>query len=227
LIRGLLLALAASVALGACAPAPREAPIGPRAPAGFPEQVYRQAVRAGQAVYRIDAASSLAVFEVHRGGALARLGHDHVIASHEVAGYVDPAAKRADLYVSLSSLTVDEPKLRAAAHFDTQPSADDIAGTQRNMRLHVLDVARYPFARIAIRSAGNDLVDADITLHGVTRTVHVPVRVAVRADSLDVNGDFVIRQTEFGIAPLSVLGGAVRVEDEVSIRFMLHARRVQ
>jgi len=222
-----LLALAASVALVACAPAPREAPIGPRAPAGFPEQVYRQAAAAGEAVYRIDEASSIAVFEVHRAGALARLGHDHAIASHEVAGYIDPAAKRADLYVPLSSLTVDEPKLRAEAHFDTQPSAEDIAGTGRNMRDRVLDVARYPFASIAIRSAGDGFVDADVTLHGVTRTVHLPVRVAGGAESLDASGNFVIRQTDFGIAPLSVLGGAVRVEDAVSIRFMLHARRLQ
>ncbi|HEX6792811.1 MAG TPA: YceI family protein [Casimicrobiaceae bacterium] len=223
----LLLALMAGVALAACAPAPREVPIGPRAPAGFPEQVYRQAVAAGQAVYRIDAASSIAVFEVHRGGALARIGHDHVVASHEVQGYIEPAAKRADLYVPLSSLTIDEPKLRREAHFDTQPSAEDIAGTGRNMRLRVLEVARYPFARIAIRSAGNDYVDADITLHGVTRAVHLPVRVAAGPNSLDVSGDFVIRQTDFGIAPLSVLGGAVRVEDAVPIRFTLHARRLQ
>jgi polyisoprenoid-binding protein YceI len=223
----LLLALAASVALVACAPAPREAPIGPRAPAGFPEQVYRQAVGAGQAVYRIDAKSSIATFEVHRGGALARLGHDHVIASHDIAGYIEPATKRADLYVPLSSLTVDEPNLRAEAHFDTQPSAEDIAGTGRNMRLRVLDVARYPFASIAIRSAGDSFIDADITLHGVTHGVHLPVRVAAGPNSLDVSGEFVIRQTDFGIAPLSVLGGAVRVEDAVPIRFTLHARRLQ
>ena len=223
----LLLALMASVALTACAPAPREVPSGPRAPAGFAEQVYRQAVGAGQAVYRIDATSSIAIFEAHRGGALARLGHDHVIASHDIGGYIEPAAKRADLYVPLSSLTVDEPKLRAEAHFDTQPSAEDIAGTRRNMRVRVLDVARYPFATIAIRSAGGDFVDADVTLHGVTKAVHLPVRVTAGPNSLDVSGEFVIRQTDFGIEPLSVLGGAVRVEDAVPIRFTLHARRLQ
>jgi polyisoprenoid-binding protein YceI len=220
-------ALAAGVVLAACAPAPREPTIEQRAPARFPGQVYRQAAAAGHAVYRIDKASSIVVLEVRRGGPLARLGHDHVVASHDVAGYIEPDAKRADLYVPLSSLTVDEPELRAEAHFDTQPSDDDIAGTLRNMRVRVLDVARYPFARMSVRDAGGGFVDAEITLHGVTRSMHVAVRVADSRASVDAIGEFVVRQSDFGMVPLAILGGGLRVEDDVHVHFTLHAPRLQ
>jgi polyisoprenoid-binding protein YceI len=222
-----LAAIAFCVALVSCAPAPREPSPDVRAPSDFPERDYRQAAAEGQAVYRIDAASSLVVIEVRRGGSLARIGHDHVVASHDVQGYVLPAAGRADLYVPLSTLSVDEPALRAAAHFDTTPSAADIAGTRHNMLVRVLDAEAYPFARVSVRGTDADHVDAQIALHGVTRTVRVPVQLAAGSDRLDVSGDLTLRQTDFGIVPLSILGGAVQVQDALALHFKLQARRVK
>lgn len=225
--RAWLAAVAVSLVVVACAPAPREAHVEARAPPGFPEREYRQAVAAGQAVYRIDEAASIVTIEVRRAGSLARLGHDHVVASHDVRGYVLPAARRADLYVPLEELAVDEPKLRAEAHFDTTPTAADIAGTRRNMLGRVLDAETYPFAEIRMRGATDDAVDADISLHGRSRIVHVPIRLSIESDRLDVMGEFTLHQTAFGIAPLSVLGGAVQVQDELRLRFTLHARRLK
>jgi polyisoprenoid-binding protein YceI len=227
-MRGALLAVvAASIAVASCAPVPREPLVETRGPADFPEREYREAVAAGQAVYRIDEAASIVVIEVRRDGSLARLGHDHVVASHGVRGYVLPAARRADLYVPLAQLAVDEPALRAEVHFDTTPSAADIEGTRRNMLGRVLDVADYPFARVRIRDAGTNAVDADISLHGESRVVHVPIRLSIEAGRLEVSGELSLRQTDFGIVPLSVLGGAVRVRDELLLRFTLHGRRLK
>src|SRR5882672_8391664 len=94
--------LAAALAAG-CAQLQRvEAPVAP--PPEFPEGYYQQALKAGKPVYRIDPAESLIVIEVRRGGSLARLGHDHVVASHEVTGYIAPGEGRADLYVALARL---------------------------------------------------------------------------------------------------------------------------
>jgi len=223
----LLAAIAVCVALASCTPAPRETPIEPGAPADFPQRDYRQAAAAGKAVYRIEPASSIVVIEVRRGGSLARLGHDHVVASHDVQGYVLPADARADLYVPLAKLVVDEPGLRAAAHFDTTPSDADIVGTRRNMLERVLEVDAHPFARVRVRRADGEHVDADIALRGVSRVVRVPVHVAVDVDRLEVSGDLTLRQTDFGIVPLSILGGAVQVQDALALHFTLHARRLQ
>lgn len=223
----LLAAVAVCVALASCTPAPRETPIETGAPTDFPEREYRQAAAAGKAVYRIEPASSIVVIEVRRGGSLARLGHDHVVASHDVQGYVLPADARADLYVPLAALVVDEPALRVAAHFDTTPSEADIAGTRRNMLGRVLDVDAYPFAQVRVRGVDANHVDADIALHGVSRAVRVPIDLAIDAKRVDVSGDLTLRQTDFGIVPLSILGGAVQVQDELALHFTLHALRVK
>ena len=105
-------------------------------PAEFPQGYYRQAV--GRRVSR-RSGESLVVIEVRRAGSLARLGHDHVVASHDVNGYVAPQEGRADLYVPLARLAVDEAALRAEAGFDTQPTESDIGGTRANMLEKVLE----------------------------------------------------------------------------------------
>jgi hypothetical protein len=214
--------------LAACASqvaAPPETP--GRGPAEFPEDDYRSLAARGAPVFQVDRTRSLAVIEVRRGGSLALLGHDHVIASHDVAGYVAPDEGRADLFVPLDALVVDEPGLRAEAGFDTQPSPADIAGTRRNMLEKVLESDRYPYALIAVRGtvagAGAPQLRVKVTLHGATRVVDAPVQMQRLAEELDVTGTLAIDQSQFGITPFSVLGGAIAVQGRVNIRFRLRA----
>src|SRR5262249_45638287 len=148
--------LAAGLGAG-CAPQPPAAPpLAREAPAEFPAEYYAQAAAEGRPVYRIDPARSLVVVEVRRGGSLAKLRHDHVVASHEVTGCVASDRGRADLYIVLDRLVVDEPALRAEAGFDTQPAESDIAGTRRNMLDRVLDAGRHPYALIRVNSVDGD-----------------------------------------------------------------------
>jgi hypothetical protein len=207
----------------------------------FPEQVYQHAAAQGEPIFRVDPAKSTAVIEVRRAGSLARLGHDHVVASHDLRGYVDPAAGRADLYVRLDQLVVDEPALREEAGFDTDPSPDAIAGTRRNMLEHTLEADRYPFAMISVRkvdaaayakqgerSGGDrvpDDIDVTITLHGTTKTFRVPMRITGDSEVIDVAGQIAFKQSDFGIVPLSILGGAIAVQDDVRLRFRIQSHR--
>ena len=199
------------------------------APAEFPRTFYEQAVSRGQPVYRIEPARSLAVITVRRGGSLARLGHDHVVASRHVQGLIAPGEGRADLYLPLAELSVDEPALRAEAGLDTQPSEADIAATRANMLDKVLEVQRFPFALIRVSGPGAMTADArlglDITLHGMTRRFELPVRIAMADGGLNIAGTLEFDQSEFGIVPFSVLGGAIQVQDRLSLRFSLQARR--
>src|SRR5262252_3699380 len=181
----LLSALGACVAslLVACAqvkPVPELAEKG-ALPPDFPEAYYRQAAAQGKPVFRVDSKTSVVVIEVRRSGSLARLGHDHVVASHDVGGYVVPADGRADLYVPLVKLVVDEAKLRTEAGFETQPSESDIAGTRANMLNSVLEAERFPFALIRVNGAdaskGNANMKVSITLHDTTRTPEVPAQI--------------------------------------------------
>ena len=218
--------------VAACAwDAPRLPEADGGAPANFPEQHYLQAAARGGRVFRVDPASSRVVIEVRRGGPLARLGHDHVVASHDLHGYIAPGEGRADLYVALDQLVVDEPELRAEAGFDTQPTEDDIAGTRRNMLDKVLDADRHPFAIVAVNdneAGGNRRrLRVVVTLHGLSRSVETAAQVKTTADEILVTGTFSIEQSQFGIAPFSVLGGAIAVQDRVNITYRINARRME
>ena len=219
----------AGVVAGCASPVPRLADIAVEQPVEFPDAYYRQAAARGQPVYEVDPASSLVVIEVRRGGTLAHLGHDHVVASHDVRGYMAPADGRADLYLRLDRLVVDELDLRAEAQFDTQPSAEAIAGTRANM-LEKLGAGAHPWALIAVRDVAIDATGyrmiATLTLNGSTRTMDLSPQIVLSAGEAGVDGRVALEQTSFGITPFSILGGALQVQDRVSVRFRIRARRV-
>ncbi|WUR11275.1 YceI family protein [[Empedobacter] haloabium] len=221
--RAALAAATAILVLAACrAPSPIPAtPAPPPAPA--PTAVLPD----HGGTLAIDPAASLIAITVRRGGPLARLGHDHVVAARTVGGSVDPVQGRATLRFRLDELTVDESALRSQAGLDTQPSADAIAGTRRNMLTRVLDAERYPWVAVAIERTGAAAVSAAVTLHGVTRRYDVPVRVDQSAAGLNASGTLSLRQTDFGLVPFAVLGGALAVQDELALRFDIVARRAR
>lgn len=235
-MRALRTIVIAAVLLAACAPVmtvPTVAP--PKRPAEFPIDVYHDAASRGEAVYRVDSAQSVVAIRVYRGGALARFGHDHVVASRDVEGLVlranSQSAQRADVYAPLAALTVDEPALRAQAGFDTQPTQQDIEGTKRNMLEKVLEAEQFPFVSLRLTGVSGEppafTASAAITLHGQTVTIPLTVKIdAPSAEQLYARGRFSVKQTDFGIVPYSLLGGALRVEDRVDIEFELAATRI-
>jgi hypothetical protein len=222
-------ALAALLLAAGCAELFRiEAPVSP--PAEFPETFYQEALKAGKPVYRVDPRESLVVIEVRRGGSLARLGHDHVVASHDATGYVAPGEGRADIYVALARLVVDEPELRKQAGFDTQPTESDIEGTRSNMLAKVLEAEQFPFALIAVKDADpkqkNTTLAVAITLHGQMRTFKVPAEVEADDKTIAVSGKLAFNQTDFGITPYALLGGAIAVKNGLELRFRIRAKRM-
>ncbi|GGY47479.1 hypothetical protein GCM10007387_31890 [Pseudoduganella albidiflava] len=233
-------ALSACLLLAACA-APEAPPVPPASspsPAIFPANSPAAptasqpadpfaALLAGHAagpVLRI-ADDALIAVTVRRGGALARLGHDHVVAARRIDGRVAPAAGLAVLRFRLDEMTVDEAALRQEAGLTTQPSADAIAGTRVNMLTRVLDAERHPYVEVRAQRSGEAApLQADVTLHGVTRRYPVAASIEATPRGLTARGTLVLRQTDFGITPFSVMGGALAVQDALEIRFVLPAR---
>lgn len=224
-------ALAGALCLAACA-GPSQvdstARQGVPADASAPWQGhYEQLAERGRPVLRIDAARSLVTIEVRRGGRFAKLGHDHVVASHAVRGYIAPAEGRADLSIPLRDLVVDEPALREAAGLDTQPTATDIEGTRANMLSKVLHVDVHPYAYVALAgvraTAGTVRVEPMVTLNGLVRTVPADITIEPTPDGMRVTGRMTVLQTDFGLVPYSVLAGALEVQDALAMRFDLRA----
>lgn len=210
--------------LAGCAAPPVRIPSAP-AP-DFSEAWYLQAESAGKKILRIDARQSLVTITVHRGGSMARLGHDHVVASRGLTGFAAPEDGRADFHFRLDDMTVDEPALRREAGFDTQPPADAIDGTRRNMLNVVLEADRYPFVLLhAERVVRNDsMLRLTITLHGVARTVEVPTQIESTPNGFTASGTLSLLQGEFGITLMSIMGGTIQVLDQLDLRFLMVAR---
>ena len=224
-------ALALLGGLNACAPAPRPAAgpavVPPVAPQG-------EAVPAGPA-YRIDAARSELRILVYRSGALARLGHNHVIESHELkgevhltnAGVLDRAAF--SLAVPVGGFIVDASASRReeGADFASEPSSADIEGTRHNLLgPGVLDAAAFPTLGVdgttSVTAAGAT-AHAHLTVRGRASTLEVPVTVAHGPHELTIRGGFGVAQSSLGMTPFSVGLGALSVRDQLEVRFTIVA----
>jgi polyisoprenoid-binding protein YceI len=151
---------------------------------------------------------------VSKTGILSAAGHNHEIAAPIASGSVDAAARQVELRVSAKALQVRDPD---ASDKDRGQIRSTMLGAQ------VLDVEHYP--EIVFRStgaepagAGSWKVQGNLTLHGQTRPIELEVR--------EVNGHYTgssrFKQTDFGIKPIKVAGGTVRVKDEVRIEFEIH-----
>lgn len=220
-----LLALCATF-LVSCAPDARlrQSEQSDESVAIFPQSYYLQAKAQGKKIFRVNSQQSLLVLEVRRAGAFARFGHDHVVASHDVIGFVSPVDGRADLSAPLEKLVIDEAALRAEAGFTTQPTQDDIEGTRRNMLNKVLDAVQFPLALIHIeRKSAESALAVTINLHGISRSFEVPVEMQATAEGLVVSGKMHFKQSDFGIVPFSILNGAIQVQDRLDLRFRIVA----
>ena len=58
-------------------------------------------------------------------------------------------------------------------------------------------------------------VQGELELHGRTR----PVKVDVVRDQGHYKGSTPLKQSDFGITPISIAGGTVKVKDELRIEF--------
>jgi len=194
------------------------------------------AIPSGSQLYSIDADRSVVTLRVYRAGRLAKLGHNHVITSASEAGQVwtdgSPANSGFELRVAVAEFVVDDPVARAAAGPDFPGELSDAAreGTRRNMlRPEVLDGERYPAIVVRGDSIGGSwdrpTVAARVTLKGQTRQVDVPLAIVREADAITARGSFSVLQTDFGITPFSVGGGAIQVADPVEVEFEVRAVR--
>ncbi len=148
---------------------------------------------------------------VYKAGALSAFGHNHEITASIASGTVDTAARKTELHVQASALRVRD---RDASEKDRGEIQSTMLGPQ------VLDSQRYPeivFRSTSVEPAGAGAwqVHGSLTLHGQTR----PVTVAVSEKDGRYAGSALLKQTDFGITPVRVAGGTIKVKDEIRIEF--------
>ena len=159
----------------------------------------------------IDTAKSVMTVRVYKAGVFSALGHNHEISAPISGGTVDVAARQVELRAQSRTLKVVDPGV-------SEKDRGEIQSTM--LGAEVLDAASHP--EIVFRSTGAEpagtgawKIHGNLTLHGQTRTVDVDVRV----DGEHYVGTSSFKQTQFGIRPVKVAGGTIRVKDEVRIEF--------
>jgi polyisoprenoid-binding protein YceI len=187
--------------------------------------------------YDVVSGESLLTILAFKGGALAKAGHNHVIASHDLSGtfYVPADVSRSsfELHVPVAQLTIDEPGLRAkeGPDFPTDVPESAKEGTRHNMLGEaLLNGAQYPEItlvgqRVGMATAGAAMrSDVQVTVRGQVHTLSVPVVYSLDGSQLVASGELPIKQSELGLTPFSALLGALQVEDELHVRFHIVAR---
>ena len=167
--------------------------------------------------HAIDVKKSVMTVHVFKSGVFSALGHNHEIAAPIAGGTVDLTARQVELHTSARTLQVR----------DAEVSDKDRAEIQSTMLgPDVLNAEQHP--EIVFRSsgvepmgAGSWMVRGNLTLHGETR----PVTVEVRERDAHYVGTSRFKQTDFGMKPVKVAGGTVRVKDEVRIEFDIQLMR--
>jgi polyisoprenoid-binding protein YceI len=164
----------------------------------------------------IDAAQSRLTVYAYKSGLFSFAAHDHEIAAPIATGSI---RETGDLGVNFVVKTTEMKVL------DAKASDKDRAEIQKQMLSDtVLDASRYPEIRFVSTEVVPDGADrwrvtGDLSLHGVIK----PMIVQVRRENGRYVGEAKLSQRDFGIEPISIAGGTVKVKDEVTIVFSIVA----
>ncbi len=195
--------------------------------------VYAKLGQEGGKVFTLDPKASAIRIYAFRTGRAAKLGHNHVLSAPQFTGFFHlppdgTSQARFDLEFRLDQLEIDNPAYRSGlgAAFSSFLSPEAIAGTRDHMLGgDNLQADRFPVVRIrSLQIAGESpkfAAKIQIEMHGQQRDMWVPLSVEGLPDRLSATGSLVLRQTDFGAQPYSVMGGMIAVQDEVVIEFKL------
>jgi polyisoprenoid-binding protein YceI len=177
--------------------------------------------------YVINSAISKFTVQAFASGLLSAFGHNPIISISDFSGEINLLE---DIDQSRFQITVQAASLKVAS----DASDKDRREIERTMNEDVLESGRYPeiaysCSSIASSKTGEgqywSALNGELTLHGVTRNLTVPTRVFISGDTLKAAGSFSILQSDYGIKPVSVAGGSLKVKDEVKFVFDMVARK--
>jgi polyisoprenoid-binding protein YceI len=177
--------------------------------------------------YVVDAGASEVRIHVGKAGAFSFAGHTHEVAA-PVKGEV--VADSADPGASSVSLTFDAGAMKVAA--EGEPAGDPPKVEEAMRGPKMLDVGRFPTItfksqRVSARPATGGAYDLELagemTIHGVTRPLTLPVHVEVAGETLTATGKALLRHDQFGLQPISV-AGVVKVKNEIGVTYRIVAR---
>jgi polyisoprenoid-binding protein YceI len=178
--------------------------------------------------YTIDPGISRFTVRAFASGMFSAFGHNPTLAIRDFEGEA-----------TFSPDAVDDARLvlriKAGSLAVTDKMSDkDRRELESTMNQDVLETSRYPeivfeSSKVSASKAGDGqfLVNmvGTLTLHGVSNSQPIATRISLTGDLLRAHGEFTILQSAYGIKPISVAGGALKVKDELKCAFDIVARK--
>lgn len=163
-------------------------------------------------VREVEGQHSTMTVHVYKSGFLSAFGHNHEIQAPIQSGQVKESGSPS------VEIRVDARKLRVL-----DPEASDSTKTQIQETMlgsQVLDADHFPeirFQSAGVEAKGSDhwIVHGNLGLHGKNH----PIAFEVTLKDARYRGSATLKQTDFGITPVTVAGGTVKVKDEVKVEF--------
>lgn len=179
--------------------------------------------------YKISASQSRFIVRAFTGGLLSSVaGHDHTISIRDFTGEA-----------RFTYVTVEPASLQLTIKADSLAVVDKVSDSDRRkiedtMRGEVLETDKHPEIVFKSTSISANRIDegkyqtkisGDLTLHGTTRSVTFDAAVTFMETSLRAQGQFSVKQTDYGIKLVSVAGGTIKVKNELKFSFDIVANR--
>lgn len=159
----------------------------------------------------LDTAASKVAVRVYKSGLFSAFAHDHTIAAPIASGHLDLEKRSVELKFHSQEMKVVDAGVK-----DSERA--EIEDTMKSDK--VLDVSKFPeisFVSTLIETTGPEhfLVHGSLTLHGVAKPIVLPVDFSGGR----YTGSVKLKQTDFGITPVTLAGGTVKVKDVIDIIF--------
>jgi polyisoprenoid-binding protein YceI len=165
----------------------------------------------------IDVERSTIVVHVGKSGLLSAAAHDHTIEAPISSGTIrESPAPHVEFTVKTAKMTLrPDPKVDPKTELTIQKDMEEMT----------LETKKFPeitfrSSRVEKLADGQWKVDGDLSLHGVTK----PVSLTVKQNDGGYITHTVLKQTDFGIKPISIGGGMIKVKNEVEIDFLIFPR---
>lgn len=181
--------------------------------------------------YVIDAPRTKIEIQVGREGFLKAFGHDHLISAARFSGEVQLAQPKVE--GSTVSFVVDAKSLAVVDPGESEKDRQEVQTTMQGDQ--VLAVSKFPqieFSSSNVKSVSKNgdafelQVEGTLNLHGVKKLVTIPVRLQIMTDgTLTADAEVSLLQSDYGITPIKVGGGSVRVKDKLKLTFHIFARK--
>jgi len=179
--------------------------------------------------YVIDSGASTFLVQASSTGLLSAFGHDPKFAIGDFQG---------DAEFTPGSPNLDDDRVRVRVRADSLKVVNEISESdrdeiERRMNTEVLESDRFPdvyYEVLRVTGSGNGerywlALDGELTMRGVTRHLAVSARLLLHGGSLRGSGEFSVKLSDFGIAPVTAVGGAIRLKDELKCSFDVVARK--